>query len=219
MKLTRRQLMGGAGAMALAGTSGSLALTTLSPALIAKEKTAELTVGDDGLYHQDWFVESFLDLRDDIKEAAEAGKHFAILWEQRGCPYCREMHRVNFANPKIRKYIQDNFAILQLDLWGPRKVIDFDGKEMGERELARRWRINFTPTMNFFAKDTALVLGKAGGDAEVFRMPGYFKPFHFMSSFEYVRSERTKELAFQRFVQEKGDLMREQGKNVELWDK
>jgi len=214
MKLTRRNLLGGLGALALAGaTTGS------TRQAMAKEALKEPQIGDDGLYHQDWFVESFLDLRDDIKEAADAGKQFAVLWEQRGCPYCRELHRVNFAIPEVRKYVQDNFHILQLDLWGPRKVTDFDGKEMGERELARRWRVNFTPTMHFFDRDPAVTLGKTGREAELFRMPGYFKPFHFMAAFEYVRSGRTKEIRFQRFVQEKGDRLRAQGKKVELWGK
>ncbi len=210
MNITRRKLLGGAGALALAGAAGTSRIEAAE---------TEPEVGDDGLYHQDWFVESFLDLRDDIKEAAEAGKNFVVLWEQRGCPYCREMHRVNFANPEIRDYIKANFAILQLDLWGPRKVTDFDGKEMGERELAQRWRVNFTPTTNFFPGDPGKVLGKSGDRAEVFRMPGYFKPFHFLAAYEYVRSGRTGELPFQRFVQEKGDRMRKEGKKVDLWGK
>ena len=151
------------------------------------------------------------------RKPSDSGKHFAILWEQRGCPYCREMHRVNFVDPEIKKYLQANFAILQLDLWGPRKVTDFDGKEMGERELARRWGVNFTPTMNFFPKNLSDINGKVGRAAEVFRMPGYFKPFHFLSTFKYVRSGRTKEQGFQRFVQERGDKLREDGKDVDLW--
>jgi len=37
-------------------------------------------LGDDGLHKQSWFFDSFLNLRDDQKEAADAGKHFAIFW-------------------------------------------------------------------------------------------------------------------------------------------
>ena len=162
MALTRRNLLGGfsaLGGISALGLSGGLVDAVTSS---AHAKDPGYTIGDDGLYHQDWFVESFLDLRDDIQEAADEGKHFAILWEQRGCPYCKEMHRVNFAKPEIRKYLKANFNILQLDLWGPRKVTDLDGKEMGERELAQRWRVNFTPTMNFFPIDTGKSLGKIG---------------------------------------------------------
>ncbi len=226
MTLTRRTLLGGlsaVGGVTAFGLASEIASAAPSPASAkdpsASAKNKGYTIGEDGLYHQDWFVQSFLDLRDDIKEAADAGKHFAIVWEQRGCPYCRELHRVNFAQPAIRKYIKANFNILQLDLWGPRKVTDFDGKEMGERELASRWGINFTPTMNFFPKDPVRSLGKTGRQAEVIRMPGYLNPFHFVAMFEYMSSDRSEEISFQRFVQEKGDKLREQGKPVELWDK
>ena len=99
-------------------------------------RAAEPEMGDNGLHIQDWFVESFLDLQEDLTSAAENGKHFAVLWEQRGCPYCRELHAVNLSRPKIISYLQDNFDILQLDLWGSRAVKDFDGEELEERALA-----------------------------------------------------------------------------------
>ena len=47
---------------------------------------------EDGLYHQSWFQLSFLNLRDDFAEAKAAGKRFAIIFEQRGCPYCIKLH-------------------------------------------------------------------------------------------------------------------------------
>jgi thioredoxin-related protein len=69
---------------------------------------------------------------------------------QRGCPYCRELHQVNLANPEISTYIQENFVALQHNLYGSREVTDFDDKKMEERRLAARWPINFTPTLCFF---------------------------------------------------------------------
>lgn len=71
--------------------------------------------------------------------------------------------------------------------------------------------------MNFFPKDPASMTGKMGREAEVFRMPGYFKPFHFVSTFEYVRSGRTKQIGFQRYLQEKTDKMHKDGKEADLW--
>ena len=145
MHLSRRGVIGAAfGAAALgAGVSRPT------------EGHAEAALNDDGLHTQPWFHNSFLDLNEDVAEAHEGGKALAILWEQRGCPYCRELHQVNLARPEISKYIQDNFVVLQLNLYGARSVTDFDGQEMEERELARRWRVNFTPTLSFFAKDPA----------------------------------------------------------------
>ena len=69
-----------------------------------------------------------------------------VLFEQRGCPYCKELHAVNFARSEITDYIREHFMVVQLDLWGSREVTDFDGEAMEERALAGKWRVNFTPT-------------------------------------------------------------------------
>src|SRR5262245_51564645 len=45
-----------------------------------------------GLYSQNWFALSFLDLREDFNEARVEGKRFAVIFEQRGCPYCIKPH-------------------------------------------------------------------------------------------------------------------------------
>ncbi len=196
MKLTRRGLLGGFGALALSGCGLGLAeaggVSAASASETVHASQVALTKSDDGLWHEDWFVESFLDLRDDVKEAADAGKHFAVLWEQKGCPYCEKMHKVNFSRPEIRDYIKANFNILQLNIWGARKVTDFDGREMSERKLARRWRVHGTPTINFFHGDLAYVIGRPGIGAEVYRIPGYFGPKDFLSIFKHVRTKWTK---------------------------
>ena len=205
--LTRRQMLAataGAGATALSGAAH--ATTGVEP-----------MKDDTGLWTQPWFLQSFFELRDDLEEAAAENKTFAVLWEQRGCPYCRELHAVNFADPEAAAFIKANFTILQLDFHGPRNVTDFDGKVMSEKELARRWRINFTPTINFFPTDPSLLEGKHGGTAEVARMPGYFKPFHFETMFEFVHGKHYKTGHFQAFLKNRADKMRAEGKTVVLW--
>ena len=56
-----------------------------------------------------------------------------------------------------------------------------------------------------------------GDKVEVVRMPGYFKPFHFVSMFEYVKAKAYKSQHFQKFLQAKADKMRAEGKEVKLW--
>ena len=161
-------------------------------------------LGDDGLYVQDWFVNSFLDLRDDLADATRAGKRFAIVWEQKGCTYCRDLHTVNFADDSVRGWIKDRYAIVQLNLWGSREVTDFDGEVLAEKDLARKYRVNFTPTISFFPATVAEMGGHKGGDAEVARLPGYFRKFHFLSMFEYVWDKRYAQgQDFQRYVADK----------------
>ncbi|TAN59840.1 MAG: thioredoxin [Magnetospirillum sp.] len=165
---------------------------------------ASAKLGDDGLYVQDWFVNSFLDLREDLADAAKSGKRFAIIWEQKGCAYCRDLHTVNFADDKLRGWVRDRYAIVQLNLWGSREVTDFDGEVLAEKDLARKYRINFTPTTSFFPETVAEMGGRKGGDAEVARMPGYFRNFHFLSMFEYVWDKRyARGQEFQRYLAEK----------------
>lgn len=206
-RLDRRQFLIGS-----AGLAAASAVTT--PAIAA----TEAVVADNGLYTQSWFHESFLDLAEDLTEAKAEGKHLAIIFEQRGCPYCREMHRVNLARKEISEYIQKNFMVLQFDLWGSREVTDFDGEVMEERALARKWRVTYTPTISFFSNEIDLSKKEDGRDLETARMPGYFKPYHFASMFEYVAGGHWKKEHFQKFIQAKFEELKAQGKSPDIWE-
>ncbi len=109
-----------------------------------------LTHTDDGLIYQPWFLDSFLILNEDLADAQAEGKRFAVFWELKGCPYCEETHRVNLADPEILEFVTSNFTIIQLNIIGARVVTDFDGEELSERDLARKWGVKFTPTIQFF---------------------------------------------------------------------
>lgn len=194
-------------------TAATVGAACIPGAAVAAE--TKLETGDDGLHIQPWFLQSFLDLREDHEEAATAGKHYAIIFEQKGCPYCREMHAVNFRKDRIVDFVQTHFNILQLNLWGSRPVTDFDDEELEERALARKWAVNFTPTIVFFG--TEAPEGKSGRELEVARMPGYFKPFHFLSMFEFVDREAYKHQGFQRFLQDKVAEMEKRGKKPDMW--
>ncbi len=185
---------------------------------LATEDTSHnsnLEVGDDGLHKQPWFLESFLFLNDDLAEAQETGKRFAVMWEQRGCPYCKETHTKNFSIKSINRYIRDNFVIVQLNLWGDRKVTDFDGEVLPEKELARKWGVVFTPTVHFFVEQHELKEGKPGQNQLASVMPGYFRPFHFISMFEFVRGRRYEKQHFQKYIAEKVQAFRAEGKSLE----
>src|SRR4051794_13150128 len=92
MKPTRRELIAGGGAAAAS--------------LMGIPAAAQAVLTDEGLYRQPWFLESLLELSDDLEAAAKSGKRFAIMWELRGCPYCHETHLVNFARSAIDDYIK-----------------------------------------------------------------------------------------------------------------
>jgi thioredoxin-related protein len=184
---------------------GFLALAS-SAALVAGRggAVAEPALGDDGLYHEPWFLQSFLDLREDLEGAAANGKRLVIMWELRGCPYCRETHLVNFADAGIASYIRDNFEVLQLNLIGARKVTDFDRQELAEKDLAQKYGIRFTPTFQFFPPSSSGIEAKDALAREVARAPGYLKPQHFLAMFRFVRERAYERGSFKDFLAASG---------------
>lgn len=178
MRATRRDVLRALAACLAAGTP-----------LAPRQASAEAMLTDDGLHTQPWFLESFLDLKEDLENAAKAGKRLAVLWELRGCPYCRETHLVNFARADISDYVRANFDVLQLNLVGARKVTDFDGAEISEKALAAKYGIRFTPTIQFFPENAAGLAERAPARREVARAPGYLRPDDFLAMFKFVREK------------------------------
>jgi thioredoxin-related protein len=187
---TRRDVLIGAGALVALG---------LTPAH-AEETSKEPALSPEGLLTEPWFLESFLDLADDLSAAHKEGKRLAIMWELRGCPYCRETHLVNFAQPRIADYIKANFEVLQLNIIGDRKVKDFDGSELSEKALAAKYAIRFTPTFQFFPETPAGLNDLAPAKREVARAPGYLRPDDFLAFFRFVREKAYEKGSFRDFL-------------------
>lgn len=170
-----------------------------------------------GLHTQPWMAETFLDLKEDLEEAQAAGKGLIVAFEQAGCPYCRELHRVNFQDDELVSYLNENFVFVQIDLRGGRETTDFDGTALSEKQLSRRWRVVFTPTILLFSKDQEIDDSQIGRDQIAALMPGYFKPFHFRTMLEYVADDHYKSKHFQAFVDERAKALRAEGKKVKVW--
>lgn len=164
----------------LAGASAGIAA-----AWIRAARSAAI-LSDDGLYSQPWFLQSLLELADDLSGATEARKRFVIMWELRGCPYCKDTHLINFADPDIEAYIKDRFDILQLNIIGSREVTDFDGEKLPEKRLAEKYGVRFTPTFQFFPEKAGDIAGKKPREREISRFQGYLEPKQFLAMFRYV---------------------------------
>jgi thioredoxin-related protein len=178
---------------------GAALLAAFSAARAGAEEK-EPALSPEGLLTEPWFLESFLDLPDDLAAAHKEGKRLAIMWELRGCPYCRETHMVNFAQPRIVDYIKANFEVLQLNIIGDRKVKDFDGAELSEKALALRYGVRFTPTLQFFRETPAGMDGMAPAKREVARAPGYMRPDDFLAFFRFVREKAYERGGFREFL-------------------
>jgi thioredoxin-related protein len=154
--------------------------------LMAAPVSAEL--GDDGLHKQPWMRDTFKDLREDLDEANAEGKRLVLFFEQRGCIYCTKMHEEVFSDPEISAYIGDNFFVVQMNLYGDIEVVDFDGESLSEKDMARKWRVMFTPNIVFLPEEVPE--GVAALDAAVAVMPGAFGKGTTIDMFTWVAERR-----------------------------
>jgi thioredoxin-related protein len=141
-------------------------------------------MGDDGLHKPDWLRNTFKDMREDLDEANEEGKRMMVIWEQRGCLYCRQMHEEIFPDPRIDALIREHYFVVQMNLFGDVEVTDFDGTVLPEKEMAERWGVFFTPTMIFMPEEVPE--GGTASEAAVATMPGAFGKGTTRALFQWV---------------------------------
>lgn len=189
--LTRRALIGSA-----------LTFPLLPGMALAARGTAKLN--DDGLHVQDWFLDSFLDLKQDIEEAAVKGKRVALTFEQRGCIYCAEMHEKHLSDPVISSYVRQHFEVIQLNQFGARDVTDLDGKVLPEKQMARRWAVAATPTILFLPDKPS---GKPAHEALSARMAGLLPPTAFLAMFRFVTERQYDKMEYRAYLRQQEETL------------
>lgn len=152
--------------------------------LLAIAVPASAEVGDDGLHKEKWFSVTFRDMADDIAAAKEEGKRLAIVFEQRGCIYCANMHEKLLSDPEVRDYIDKHFKVVQYNMFGDEEVTDLDGATLSEKTAARKWGVVFTPTILFLPEEAPT--DKTTAEAAVATMPGAFGKWTFLHMFQWV---------------------------------
>ena len=146
--------------------------TDIDNALVFDDKQLE-----DTIEHPEWFKLSLGDLRDDLSEAKESGKQGIIAYfGQQRCAYCKKFFDTSLANIDIQNYLRKHYDVVALDIWNDEDIIDTDGNEYSERELAIHYKTNFTPSLVFYD-----ISGKP-----VFRLRGYYPPYKFRAALQYV---------------------------------
>jgi thioredoxin-related protein len=137
-----------------------------------------------------WFKSSFLDFREDIAEAAKDRKRMMVYFGQDGCPYCRELMRVNFSQKDIVEKTRKHFDAVAVNIWGDREVTWLDRKRYSEKSFAALLKIQFTPTVLFFDEKGNVVL----------RLNGYYPPHKFAAALDYVTGRHETRSSFAEYL-------------------
>jgi len=144
-----------------------------------------------------WFKSSFLDLAEDIAEAAKENKRVLFFFYQDGCPYCEKLVNVNFAQKAIADKTRQNFDVVAINMWGDREVSDYTGNEMTEKDFAASLRVMFTPTLVFFNEQGQVAL----------RLNGYLPPAKFTLALDYVIEKQENRLRFRDYLNSKSPVL------------
>ena len=168
---------------------------------------------DQGLinpgFHEkpDWFKSSFLDLSEDVAEAADSGKRLILYFHQDGCPYCAKLLNENFTQKSLVEKTRDHFEVIAINIWGDREVTRLQGETTTEKAFAAAQKVMYTPTLIFLDEQGRRLL----------RLNGYYPPHKFEVALDYVSGHLEQQLSYRDYLAKvqpapaKGSLHREAG--------
>ena len=142
--------------------------------------------------HPGWFKESFLDIGEDVDEAAEEGKHVILFMHLNGCPYCNKMTEENFKHSPDTPFIQQNFDVIAINIKGDREVAFNEALSLSEKALADLVKVNYTPTTVFLNQDNQVVL----------KLNGYRSVEKFGYALRYVQQKKYSEMKLADYIQQ-----------------
>ena len=139
-------------------------------------------------------------------KARNSNKPLLVLYEQRFCAHCDEIHKDIFKRPESQKLLE-KFDVVLLDRWGKSTVRTPKGDNTTALKWANQLKINYAPSLVFFDNK----------GNEVFRTEAYLKSFHIQSVLDYVSSEAYKtQPNLQRYIQARAEALEAKGVHVDL---
>ena len=139
----------------------------------------------------DWFKDSFLEIADDVSEAAESGKHVILFFQLNDCPYCHRMLKDCFEAEPMKNAVQESFDVIAINIKGDREIAFNETLSMTEKQLAEELNVFATPSIIFVNKD----------NEKVARVDGYRSPERFKHILNYVSSEAYNETSLSAYIE------------------
>lgn len=155
------------------------------------------------LHHDQGYLPAPLQL---AKNRESSRRPLLVLFEQRQCADCDELHLKSFKNQGLANALT-NHDVALLDIWSKESIQTPDGRVMAADAWARSLGIQYVPSLVFFDQS----------GTEVFRAEAYLKTFHLTAVLDYVATGAYQHQPnFQRFVQHRADRLHAAGMEVDL---
>lgn len=167
-----------------------LALCLVSAPAIPAEPTPGKITGGQRYDLPSWFKISFLDIREDLREAVTNGRQLMIFFHLDECPYCARTLDENFREGDTREFTEKNFDVVALNIRGDRTVEWIDGKTYTESSLTKMLRIYATPAIIFIDPECRIAL----------RLDGFRKRQTLRHALEYVQQKAYRSESLASFI-------------------
>jgi thioredoxin-related protein len=119
----------------------------------------------------------------------EDGNPVFLFFEAEWCGTCKRMLRNVFPQYEVTRLLSESYHTVSIDLES-RKEILFNGRKISERNLAREFEVQATPTLLF--------LDSSG--EELGRFLGFLDQDDFKRLLVYITSEQFNEISFEEFT-------------------
>jgi len=105
-------------------------------------------------------------LPEELALAIKRGSPLLVMVSLEGCPFCK-IARENYLMPLQH---QHSLSMVQVDMRNRQMVRDFDGIDLTQDQLIRKWGIKIAPTVLFF--------GRSGVEVAERLVGGYIPDFY-----------------------------------------
>ena len=169
----------------------NLIVAFINPIYAAEPESLNSDMVNPG-YHEkpSWFKESFLDLREDVKEATANKKRVLLYFYQDGCPYCAKLLQDNLGQKKLANKTRKYFDVIAINMWGDKEVTDLSGQATTEKKFTEQMKVMYTPTLVFLTEKGQVAL----------RVNGYYAPNKYETALDYVRGKNERKISFRNYV-------------------
>ena len=133
-----------------------------------------VSIGNAGTNVRDpykhFFNETWGDLPEELVKAKKNGKKgILIFFEMDECPFCHYMKKNVLNQPNVQDYYRKHFLNFVVDIEGDVEMVNLKGKEVKQKEFAKKNRIRATPVIAYYNLDGKMIYrhtGKTSGVEE-----------------------------------------------------
>jgi hypothetical protein len=96
--------------------------------------------------YPEWFLESFLNLQEDLANTRDAGKKgLIVVFSTVGCSYCYKLASETLRNPEVIANLRRDFDALASEIFSDDLMISPSGEELPVKEFAKNIGADLTP--------------------------------------------------------------------------